>query len=286
MRITLAGEVTASISLGVAVLGLRRRGGGRRARRARPSLARVGAVLSSLIGSVSPRTAVVRAIAESLRCHRRGAHDGADASNGTSTSALGERAVAADQLERSGVVGIEEAHRVTGDERDVAETGDARAAPPSAPNQPSSTCLLPGDHPRDVAVPGRSPPGRSSLAAPRDRVPPPEASLARLQRDHVEQVRIGLDDPVADLDLAVVGGDEQRRRRARARRGCRRRCGRRRAARRRRSRRSRARGRSCRRRRSRRTRSARRRAAGGRPPRRSPTWPGSRRAVTRAGGPR
>ena len=32
-----------------------------------------------------------------------------------------------------------------------------------------------------------------------------------MQRHHVEQVRIGRDHPVADLDLAVVGGDEQRR---------------------------------------------------------------------------
>ena len=41
-------------------------------------------------------------------------------------------------------------------------------------------------------------------------VPPPEAALAGLHGDHLEQLRRRLDDVGAHLDLPMVGGDEHR----------------------------------------------------------------------------
>ena len=126
------------------------------------------------------------------------------------------------------------------------------------PNQPLVDHLL--------AVTAPSPMSPNSLGGRREQlvggaapgVQPPEPALARLQRAQRQQVGAGRDDPVADLDLAVVGGDEQRRAGRAAPRARRRRAGRRRAARPRSTRRSRARGRSCRCCRSRRRRTARR----------------------------
>ena len=131
------------------------------------------------------------------------------ASSGTSTSAdVSEpcRQTSANGPESAGSWNVTGRER---HERHVAEPGrdrggDRRAEPLLVDD------LLPGDDPGDVLVVLERPLGQVVGAAVAG-VPPAEATLAGLVGHEVEQLGGGLDRVVADLHLAVVGGDQQHR---------------------------------------------------------------------------
>ena len=119
----------------------------------------------------------------------------------------GERTVAADEAVGAGVGRVDEggvplATRATSPRRPAA-TGDDGPEPALVDD------LVPGAHPRAVVVLGVER-RRAARAAAGPGVEPPEPGLAGLDRDVLGHARRRLDELIAGVDLAVVGGDDDR----------------------------------------------------------------------------
>ena len=227
-------------------------------------LGELGPHLDDLVGEIEQAwAATARASSTRERAARCGRSAGADEERYEHLVGR-QRPVPGDQLERTAVGRVVEADRLAGHEGDVAQHAPGRFDhAPGRASRSSTTCSTGTTQAVSawcaVAASSRwrAWPGRAWSQRNR---PSPDCS-----HDVGEHLGCRRDDTVADVDLTVVGGDDERRAARAAPRGCRRRCGRPSAARRRRSRRGRTRGRPCRCPRSRRRRTARPAGAGGRP---------------------